>query len=70
MLVPWSGPQGPPWPLGSEEVIPTPGALTSGFSCSETGVGPAEEKLAITSEVVTAATVIAEGAFPGELTDP
>ena len=26
----------------------TPGAVTSGFSCSETGVGPAEEKHAIT----------------------
>ena len=70
MLVPSSGPHGPPWPFGSDEVIATPGALTSGFSCSDTGVGPAEEKLAITSEVVTAATVIADGALPGELTEP
>src|SRR4051812_35234942 len=70
MLVPSSGPHGPPWSLGSDETIPTPGAETSGFSCSEIGVGPADEKLAITSVVVTAATVIADGAFPGELTEP
>ena len=70
MLVPSSGPHGPPWSFGSDETIPTPGALTSGLSFSETGVGPADEKLAITSVVVTAATVIAEGEFPGELTEP
>ena len=44
MLVPLSGPNGPPWP-GSDEMNPTPGAATSGFICSETGVGPADEKL-------------------------
>ena len=70
MLVPSRGPHGPPWSLGSDEVIATPGALTSGFSSSETGVGPADEKSAITSRFVTAATVIAEGAVPGELTEP
>src|SRR5262249_38895242 len=65
-----SGPHGPPWPFGRADTIPTPGAATSGLSLSETGVGPADEKLAITSFVVTAATVIADGAFPGELTEP
>jgi hypothetical protein len=40
------------------------------LSFSETGVGPAEEKFAITSLTVTAATVIAESAFPGELIEP
>ena len=44
MLVPSSGPHGPPWPVGSDEMIATPGALTSGFSFSDTGVGPADEK--------------------------
>ena len=70
MLVPPSSPQGPPWPFGSDDVIETPGALTSGFSNSETGVGPPEEKSAIMSVGVVAATVIAPGAFAGELIDP
>ena len=44
----------------------TPGAATSGFISSETGVGPADEKSAIALRDVTAATVIASGALPGE----
>jgi hypothetical protein len=34
------------------------------------GVGPAEEKLAITLRESAAATVIALGALPGDDTDP
>ena len=69
MLVPLS------WPhvwleVGSDETTLTPGAVTSGFICSETGVGPADEKPAIASVDVAAATVIASGAFPGEVTVP
>jgi hypothetical protein len=37
---------------------------------SDTGVGPAEEKSAMTSLESAAATVIAPGALPGELTEP
>ena len=70
MLVPDSSPYGPFWSAGSDEVTETPGALTSGLSCSETGVGPAEEKSAIVPVSVVAATVIASGAFAGELTVP
>ena len=44
MLVPLSWPQ-VPWFGGSDDRIESPGAVTSGFSCSETGVGPADEKL-------------------------
>ena len=60
---------------GCAERMFTPGEATSGLSRSETGVGPAEEKSPITSggplrEVVTAAAVIAAGAFPGDATVP
>ena len=53
----------------------TPGAVTSGFSCSDSGVGPADEKPAITSAgpespSVDAATVIAFAAVPGDPTEP
>ncbi len=47
MLVPDIAPNGPAWFTGSDEVIATPGAATSGFSWSDTGVGPPEEKSAI-----------------------
>ena len=52
------------WPPGTDERIETPGALMSGFSRSESGVGPAELKSArvaarLPSGLVTAATVIA-----------
>ena len=62
-------------PRGAAERIPTPGAETSGFSRSESGVGPLEEKAATTSSgppraVVTAPTVIASGVAPGEPTEP
>ena len=60
---------------GSDERMSTPGASTSGFIWSDTGVGPLEEKLAISSAgpsspSVDAATVIASGAVPGEPTEP
>src|SRR5258708_39961626 len=60
---------------GSDERMSTPGAVTSGLSCSETGVGPVDEKLAITSAgplspSVDAPTVIACCAFAGELIEP
>ena len=53
----------------------TPGAVTSGFICSEIGVGPLDEKPAITSAgpaspSLDAATVIAFAALPGEPTEP
>ena len=53
----------------------TPGAVTSGFICSDVGVGPLDEKPAITSAgplspSVDAATVIAFGALPGEPIEP
>ncbi len=69
MLVPLSRPQ-VPWVGGSDERMSTPGAATSGFICSETGVGPADEKSAMRLFASTAATVIAPAAFPGESTEP
>ena len=47
-----------------------PGAVTSGLSSSETGVGPPDENDAITPPFVAAAAVIASGAEPGEPTEP
>ena len=70
MLVPSIALQGPPWLGGTDDVIATPGALRSGLSVSETGVGPPDEKLAICPERVVAATAIASGAFAGELIEP
>ena len=55
---------------GTEERTRSPGAVTSGFICSEIGVGPAEEKLEITFDFLAAADVIASGADPGEPTEP
>jgi hypothetical protein len=46
MLVPENEAQPP---AGVAEVIPTPGAMTSGFSRSEMGVGPTDEKSACTA---------------------
>jgi hypothetical protein len=69
MLVPLSRPN-VPWLAGSDERMFTPGAEMSGFIWRETGVGPADEKSAITLRWFTAATVIASGALPGEETDP
>ncbi len=69
MLVPLSRPQ--VWlEVGRDETTSTPGAATSGFIASDTGVGPPDEKPAIASFDVAAATVIASGAFPGDDTDP
>ena len=75
MLVPLNSSQVPSF-AGTDERTPTPGAVTSGFSCSEYGAGPPEEKEAIRSGVgapwppVEAATEIALGAFAGEPIDP
>src|SRR5690349_19239741 len=72
MLVPLSAAQSD---LGSDESTFTPGAVTSGLSCSEYGVGPTEEKSAISSATLwrplpDAAAVIASGASPGDPTVP
>lgn len=69
MLVPLNSAKRP-LSSGIDERIPTPGALTSGFSCCETGVGPLDENEAISLRFVTAAAVIALGALPGEPTEP
>src|SRR4051812_10727163 len=71
MLVPLN-PAHVPSRAGTEDRISTPGAATSGLSWSDTGVGPAEEKDARTGlrSGVTAATVIARGALPGEVMEP
>ncbi len=69
MLVPLNSAQRPSLG-GTEDRIATPGALTSGFIPSETGVGPADENGAIRSFPVTAAAVMAPDAFPGELMLP
>ena len=63
------------WPPGTEDRIETPGALMSGLSRSDSGVGPAELKSARVlppdaSGLVTAATVIARSEVPGEISDP
>src|SRR5207244_5813627 len=75
MLVPWKTSQLPDPRGGTDERIPTPGAPTSGLNASDHGVGPPEEKSAMTFGavprlLVTAATVIAPGALPGDETDP
>src|SRR2546423_13340639 len=75
MLVPWKTAHCPEPAPGTEERIPTPGALTSGLNESVHGVGPPEEKSAtmfagVPRVLVTAATVIARGALPGEETEP
>src|SRR5262249_8916488 len=70
MLVPLRSPHGPPSFDGSDEITSTPGAATSGFISSESGVGPADEKSAIELRDVTAATVIASGALAGDDTLP
>src|SRR5690349_18114501 len=65
MLVPLSVPHVPSRG-GTEERIETPGAVTSGLNWSPIGVGPLEEKNAITSVLLAAAAVIAAGAVPGD----
>src|SRR5690349_3351940 len=55
---------------GTDDRTLTPGAVTSGFICSEMGVGPPEEKLAITFDLLEAAVVMARGAVPGDPTEP
>ena len=59
-------------PSGSAERIDVPGATKSGLSRSETGVGPAEEKLAMPGAVpdVLAPTVIARVEVPGDDNEP
>ena len=51
-------------------MIPTPGALTSGLSCSETGVGPADEKLGDHVTRRHRRDRDRDGALPGELIEP
>ena len=70
-----AGPPTEPAGVWNAAKMSTPGAVTSGFSWSETGVGPPEEKSAITFArplrvVETAPTVIASGVEPGEATEP
>src|SRR5690242_17086789 len=61
---------------GREETTSTPGAVTSGFGRSDTGVGPPDENEATTSgrspspPSVEAAAVIAAGVFAGDPTEP
>ena len=69
MLVPDRLPQLPSR-TGSDERIPTPGADTSGFRRSDTGVGPAEEKPAIRPVTVAAPAVIAASADAGDEIEP
>jgi hypothetical protein len=59
-------------PSGVAERIDAPGATTSGLSLRDTGVGPADEKLAMAGDEpdVVAPTVIAFAALPGEDSDP
>ena len=75
MLVPWKTAHSAEPRPGTEERIPTPGALTSGLNESVHGVGPPEEKSAtmpggVPRVLVTAPTVIAFGALPGEEIEP
>jgi hypothetical protein len=61
--------------VGTDDRMLTPGAATSGFSRSDSGVGPPDENEATTSArpdslVVTAPTEIALAALPGEPTEP
>ena len=70
MLVPLRSAQSPP---GAAERMSEPGAATSGFSRSDTGVGPPDEYSATvpgSSRFSTAPTVIADATLPGELTEP
>ena len=54
-------------PFGTDDRTETPGALMSGLSLKEMGVGPAALKPAsVLSALETAATVIACAAVPGE----
>src|SRR5215470_14285307 len=55
---------------GTDDVMSTPGAETSGFISSEIGVGPLLENPAIASCLETAAAVIAFAALPGDETLP
>ncbi len=68
MLVPDEVPQ----PSGVAERIDCPGATTSGLRRSETGVGPADEKPAITGAAPdeVAPTVIESAEVPGDASEP
>src|SRR5204862_5196996 len=69
ILVPLSVSQ-VPYLGGTDERMPTPGPVTSGLSWCVIGVGPPDEKYAITFRFDASATVIASGAFRGESTVP
>ena len=71
MLVPCSVPHGPPLPLGRDgRGCRTPGAVTSGFSSSESGVGPAGREARDPVRVRRRGHGDRAGAFAGEPTEP
>jgi hypothetical protein len=56
---------------GTDDNTSTPGAVTSGFIRSESGVGPPEEKEATKGPLwLSAAAVIARAELPGDVTEP
>ena len=65
MLVPLNESQLPSR-MGTEDRIPTPGAVTSGFINSDSGVGPLDDQSAISKLSSAAATVIAPAAVAGD----
>ena len=70
MLVPLKYSQTPSR-AGTDDSTLTPGAVTSGFSRVESGVGPADEKPAIVGpDWVSAPTMIARLEVPGEVIEP
>src|SRR5215210_2483398 len=69
MLVPLNASQVPSR-AGTDETISRPGAESSGFRRSEKGVGPADENEATRRASDVAPTVIADGAEPGDETEP
>ena len=71
MLVPDSAPYGPAWLTGSDEVIATPGRADVGLELQRDRRGAAGGEVGDRAgESVVAATVIAAGAFAGELIEP
>ena len=59
-------PPRPPWPAGSDERIADARRATSGFTAARPGVGPADEKSAITPSSVDRGDGDRAGALPGE----
>ena len=70
MLVPLKLAQSPSR-RGTDDRTSSPGAVTSGFIRSESGVGPPEENDAMNGPFwSSAAAVIALAELPGEVTEP